>query len=87
MQQTIQSTQAIPLESGKPTIVIVFEGEGRQRFTTRFYANPQEGQFILAGQELLTIGRILTEARLMDQLKIKRSDGAAPQMTPPNTGN
>ena len=66
-----------------PKIVIEFGGPTDVTFRVDFSNNPTEGQFQVAGEELFTIGRILREARVREQLKPKLVTGSAPAVAAP----
>lgn len=66
--------------STAPRIVIAFEAAGSAKFQVDFFNQPTEGQFQIAGEELSSIGRMLREMRLKQQLQPSIQVAPAPGM-------
>ena len=54
-----------------PTFLLIYESQDSVKFAASWHGTPSEGQFQIAGQELLTVGQKMREMRMAQQLQLK----------------
>ena len=54
-----------------PTFLLIYEATESVKFVASWSGKPTEGQFQIAGQELVTAGQMMREMRIAQQLQLK----------------
>ena len=54
-----------------PTFFLIYEAPDSVKFVASWHGTPSEGQFQIAGQELVTVGQKMREIRMAQQLQLK----------------
>lgn len=62
--------QYVGAKWGKPAVVMLFNGPQGAAFRSLTANEVSEGQFLIAGEELLAMGRRIQAARLEQQFKV-----------------
>ena len=62
--------QYVGAKWGKPAVVVLFQDRQSAAFRSMTANDVMEGQFIIAGEELLAMGRRVQAARLEQQFRV-----------------